>query len=284
MKTYSKQNYNSYEEYAAELTAELSKELKGTFKITSTRTNEVGQAIRPKVCTYSDDIYADINYPTRQVTMSLRRGLNTSIVVDPEVRIIIEKYLAVTKESYEIYDAEEREAYRIQQEQERKAREEKLEKEKFEKRKQAALQKLNSIKPEQTSRLFKTPTSQYEVLGWMAKHTKSIKASMPDYMENWFVKIFGPEADRYVVDSTKRTSGGHPMQWSLSCKISFDSEVPSLLLNKVASNKKAIDSVAFVWDLIDNYGFTFGKTQSYEQIESEIPNQYLEDFRRGYAM
>jgi hypothetical protein len=284
MKTYSKQNYNSYEEYAAELTAELSKELKGTFKITSTRTNEVGQAIRPKVCTYSDDIYADINYPTRQVTMSLRRGLNTSIVVDPEIRTIIEKYLAVTKESYEIYDAEEREAYRIQQEQERKAREEKLEKEKFEKRKQAALQKLNSIKPEQTSRLFKTPTSQYEVLGWMAKHTKSIKASMPDYMENWFVKIFGPEADRYVVDSTKRTSGGHPMQWSLSCKISFDSEVPSLLLNKVASNKKAIDSVAFVWDLIDNYGFTFGKTQSYEQIESEIPNQYLEDFRRGYAM
>jgi hypothetical protein len=284
MKTYSKQNYNSYEEYAAELTAELSKELKGTFKITSTRTNEVGQAIRPKVCTYSDDIYADINYPTRQVTMSLRRGLNTSIVVDPEVRTIIEKYLAVTKESYEIYDAEEREAYRIQQEQERKAREEKLEKEKFEKRKQAALQKLNSIKPEQTSRLFKTPTSQYEVLGWMAKHTKSIKASMPDYMENWFVKIFGQEADRYVVDSTKRTSGGHPMQWSLSCKISFDTEVPSLLLNKVASNKKAIDSVAFVWDLIDNYGFTFGKTQSYEQIESEIPNQYLEDFRRGYAM
>jgi hypothetical protein len=284
MKTYSKQNYNSYEEYAAELTADLSKELKGTFKITSTRTNEVGQAIRPKVCTYSDDIYADINYPTRQVTMSLRRGLNTSIVVDPEVRTIIEKYLAVTKESYEIYDAEEREAYRIQQEQERKAREEKLEKEKFEKRKQAALQKLNSIKPEQTSRLFKTPTSQYEVLGWMAKHTKSIKASMPDYMENWFVKIFGQEADRYVVDSTKRTSGGHPMQWSLSCKISFDSEVPSLLLNKVASNKKAIDSVAFVWDLIDNYGFTFGKTQSYEQIESEIPNQYLEDFRRGYAM
>jgi hypothetical protein len=284
MKTYSKQNYNSYEEYAAELTADLSKELKGTFKITSTRTNEVGQAIRPKVCTYSDDIYADINYPTRQVTMSLRRGLNTSIVVDPEVRTIIEKYLAVTKESYEIYDAEEREAYRIQQEQERKAREEKLEKEKFEKRKQAALQKLNSIKPEQTSRLFKTPTSQYEVLGWMAKHTKSIKASMPDYMENWFVKIFGQEADRYVVDSTKRTSGGHPMQWSLSCRINFDTEVPSLLLNKVAANKKAIDSVAFVWDLIDNYGFTFGKTQSYEQIESEIPNQYLEDFRRGYAM
>lgn len=284
MKTYSKQNYNNYEEYANELTAELSKELKGTFKVTSTRTNEVGQAIRPKVCSYSDDIYADINYPTRQVTMSLRRGLNASIVVDPEVRTIIEKYLAVTKESYEIYDAEEREAYRIKQEAERKARAEKLEQEKFEKRKQAALQKLNSLKPEQTSKLFKTPMSQYEVLGWIAKHTKSIKASMPDYMENWFVRNFGQDSDRYVVDSTKRTSGGHPMQWSLSCKISFDSEVPSILLNKVASNKKAIDSVAFVWDLVDNYGFTFGKTQDINLIKSEIPNQYLEDFERGYAM
>ena len=284
MKTYSKQNYNTYEEYAKELTAELSKELKGTFKVTFIRTNEVGQAIRPKVCTYSDDIYADINYPTRQVTMSLRRGLNASIEVDPEVRTIIEKYLAVTKESYEIYDAEEREAYRIQQEAERKARAEKLEQEKFEKRKAAALKKLNSLKPEQTSKLFKTPMSQYEVLGWIAKHTKSIKASMPDYMENWFVRNFGQDSDRYVVDSTKRTSGGHPMQWSLSCKISFDSEVPSILLNKVASNKKAIDSVAFVWDLVDNYGFTFGKTQDINLIKSEIPNQYLEDFERGYAM
>ena len=126
--------------------------------------------------------------------------------------------------------------------------------------------------------------SQYEVLGWIAKHTKSIKASMPDYMENWFVKNFGQDSDRYVVDSTKRTSGGHPMQWSLSCKISFDSEVPSILLNKVASNKKAIDSVAFVWDLVDNYGFTFGKTQDINLIKSEIPSQYLEDFERGYAM
>lgn len=284
MKTYSKQNYNSYEEYAAELTAELSKELKGTFEVKFIRNGEIGQAIRPKVCAHSDDVQVDVNCPNRQCTMSLRVALNKSLEVNPDVQAILEKYLAVSKKSYEIYDTEEREAYRIKQEQERKAREEKLEKEKFEKRKQAALQKLNSIKPEQTSRLFKTPTSQYEVLGWMAKHTKSIKASMPDYMENWFVKIFGQEADRYVVDSTKRTSGGHPMQWSLSCRINFDTEVPSLLLNKVAANKKVIDSVAFVWDLIDNYGFTFGKTQSYEQIESEIPNQYLEDFRRGYAM
>lgn len=282
MKTYSKQNYNSYEEYAEELTAELTKEVK---PFTFTRGEVEGQALRIKVSNHSDDIFADVKYPDRECTLSLRTSLLRNIIQpSDEVKEILTRYLETTKTSYGVYEAEEREAYRIKQEQERKAREERIEKEKFEKRKQAALEKLNSIKPEQTSKLFKTPTSQYEVLGWMAKHTKSIKASMPDYMENWFVKIFGQEADRYVVDSNKRTSGGHPMQWSLSCKISFDSEVPSLLLNKVASNKKAIDSVAFVWDLIDNYGFTFGKTQSYEQIESEIPNQYLDDFRRGYAM
>jgi hypothetical protein len=282
MKTYSKQNYNSYEEYAAELTADLIKEVK---PFTFTRGEVEGQALRIKVSNHSDDIFADVKYPDRECTLSLRTSLLRELIKpSDEVKEILTRYLETTKTSYTIYEAEEKAEYQRQQEQERKAREEKLEKEKFEKRKQAALQKLNSIKPEQTSRLFKTPTSQYEVLGWMAKHTKSIKASMPDYMENWFVKIFGQEADRYVVDSTKRTSGGHPMQWSLSCRINFDTEVPSLLLNKVAANKKVIDSVAFVWDLIDNYGFTFGKTQSYEQIESEIPNQYLEDFRRGYAM
>ena len=284
MKTYSKQNYNSYEEYANELTAELSKELKGTFEVKFIRTGETGQAIRPKVCSHSDDVQVDVNCPTRQCTMSLKVALGKSLEVNPEVEEILRKYLTVSKESYEIYDAEEREAYRIKQEAERKARAEKLEQEKFEKRKAAALKKLESIRPEQTSKLFKTPMSQYEVLGWIAKHTKSIKASMPDYMENWFVKNFGQDSDRYVVDSTKRTSGGYPMQWSLSCKISFDSEVPAVLLNKVASNKKAIDSVAFVWDLIDNYGFTFGKTQDINTIKSEIPTQYLEDFERGYAM
>ena len=283
MKNYSKQNYSNYAEYAAELNADLMKELR-TF--TFTRGEVEGQAIRIKVSDHSDDIFADVKYPDRECTLSLRTSILRELIrPSDEVKEILTRYLETTKTSYTIYEAEEKAEYQRQQEEARKIREEQLEKAKFEKRKLKSLEKLNTLRPEKTSKLFNSPMSHYEALGWLAKHTKSIKASMPDYMEQWFIKTFGHDAERYVVDSTKKTSGGFPMQWSLSCKISFDTEASGILAQKATSaNKKAIDNVTFVWDLIENYGFTFSKDQNVDKILEEIPTQYLEDFRRGYAM
>jgi hypothetical protein len=104
-------------------------------------------------------------------------------------------------------------------------------------------------------------------------------------MEQWFVKQFGQDAERYVVDSTKKTSGGFDFQWSLGINITFDAPVSGVLEQRATSkNKKSINNVAFAWDLIENYGFVFGKEQNLDKILEEIPTQYLEDFRRGYAM
>ena len=127
------------------------------------------------------------------------------------------------------------------------------------------------------------PYKSYELLGWMAKHCTSLRPAMPDWMEGAFVKRFG-DVPRTVVDSKKRTSGGFPMQWGLSMKISFDKEVPSEL-KKVAtsSNKASIDNVAFVSDLVESFGFRFGKKQDVDKILEEIPAKDLEDFMRGYA-
>lgn len=284
MKIYSKENYNSYEEYATELVGELRKELPVSFELRNPKTNEVGKVFKykVKVCTSSADIHSDVEFPSRQATYSLSR---CTLEMPQEVKEVFNKYLDVVTQSYNIYDEEEREEYRIKYEREKKDRETRLQQEKFEKRKKSSLEKLNSLRPEQTSKLFKTPMSQYEALGWIAKHAKNIKASMPDYMEPWFVKIFGQDAERYVVDSTKKTSGGFDFQWSLGINITFDSPVSGILEQRATSkNKKSINNVAFAWDLIENYGFVFGKKQDLEQIKSEIPSQYLEDFERGYAM
>lgn len=284
MKIYSKENYNSYEEYAAELTVDLRKELPVSFELKNSKTNEVGTVFKykVKVCTSSADIHSDVEFPTREATYSLSR---CTLEMPQEVKEIFNRYLEALTKSYNTYDEEEREKYRLQYEREKKERESILQQAKIEKRKIKALEKLTSLKPEKTSKLFNSPMTQYEALGWMAKHIKNIKASMPDYMEQWFVKQFGQDAERYVVDSTKKTSGGFDFQWSLGINITFDTPVSGVLEQRATSkNKKSINNVAFAWDLIENYGFVFGKEQNLDKILEEIPTQYLEDFRRGYAM
>lgn len=147
------------------------------------------------------------------------------------------------------------------------------------------LQKLETLKPEKTIKWFGEPTTFYEAIGWMAKHATNIKASMPDFMEKWFDGKFDCE-NKYVVDSKKRTINGNPMQWGLSFRISFDQEASGFLAQRAtSSNKKVIDSVSFVWDLIENYGFKFVKArQDIENIRKNIPDEYLPDFEKGLAM
>lgn len=165
-------------------------------------------------------------------------------------------------------------------EEEKKKREEL----KNEARKEKALAKLNTAKPESLYSITKEPATQLELVGWMAKHVKSIKAAMPDYMESWFVSTFG-DVLRTVVDSKKRTTGGFPMQWGLSMAINFDKEVPDLLKSKATSqNKCKIDNLGFVWNLIDNYGFKFGKEQDLDEIMKNLSTDELEAFTKGMAM
>lgn len=148
---------------------------------------------------------------------------------------------------------------------------------KIEAKRQAALLKFSKAKGG-----FE-PYKSYELLGWMAKHCTSLRPAMPDWMEDAFVKRFG-DVPRTVVDSKKRTAGGFPMQWGLSMKISFDREVPSKLMKAAtSSNKKSIDNVAFVSDLVESFGFGFGRKQDADRILEEIPAEKIEDFMRGYA-
>jgi len=165
-------------------------------------------------------------------------------------------------------------------EEEKKKREEL----KNEARKAKALAKLAKAKPERLRYEIREPSTEYEIIGWMAKHVSSITAQLPDYADSWFVKTFG-DVTRRVVDSKKKTTGGFAYQWGIGMQIRFDQEVCEALKNKATSkNQKIIDNLGFVWGLIDDYGFKIGKEQDIDSIINHIPTQYLADFKNGFAM
>lgn len=298
MKIYSKESYNSYQEFQESFINELKQAFIGTkvsyrdadayFSDFSISNSNLGEHI---------GVGLDVNGEVKNMIIDL--AINSGIVKLPEdVKKVYDEFVETYTKSKEVYDTEvkarvkeaeeKHKAYLARIEAER-VRKEELRKQieadkRYAKKVERALTKLNSIKREDTSKLFEAPTTHYEILGWMAKHLTSIRAAMPDYMEKWFISKFG-DANRTVVDSKKRTVNGFPMQWGLSLKLTFDEEVKGPLEQRATSqNKKTIDNVAFVWDLIENYGFQFGKEQNISQIKAEIPEENLVDFEKGYAM
>jgi hypothetical protein len=45
-----------------------------------------------------------------------------------------------------------------------------------------------------------------------------------------------------------------------------------------------LTDTSFVWELVDNYGFKFGKTQDLEAVRSCVPSEYISEFELGLAM
>jgi hypothetical protein len=77
------------------------------------------------------------------------------------------------------------------------------------------------------------------------------------------------------------------MQWAISMtanikKKSLD-KIPAFLTEHLSKSGNAIADTAFIWDLVSNYGFKFGKTQDIDQIRATIPTNYITAFEEGYA-
>jgi hypothetical protein len=140
----------------------------------------------------------------------------------------------------------------------------------------------------QTVSTLNTVDEFYYSLGWLAKHTGAVNAALPDYLENAFVKHFGPEAPRRVLDSKKRYPSGWTAQWAWSFTVAFKKPkklgtIPAFLSDKLNPTGTMVSDTSFVWDLIDNYGFKFGKTQDIEKIRACVPADYLASFEAGLA-
>jgi hypothetical protein len=194
---------------------------------------------------------------------------------------LFEEYAVNWTEFNENRKAEAKAAREAKKEAEAQAKAEKEAQKKVE----ATLNKLNSMKPDDLARVCGTPTTEYETIGWLAKHVTNIKPSMPAEAQGWFEKKFGKVDCAKVYESGAKTTGKNPMKYTLSIDGSFNSEVPSTLARYISgSNNKHISSVEFFWSLIDKYGFQFGKKQDLDEIKKFVPDIHMSDFERGLAM
>ena len=135
---------------------------------------------------------------------------------------------------------------------------------------------------------FENPNEEfYYSLGWLARHMGSLVAILPDYLGQAFEKHFGLEAPKTLVDGRAKTSGGYAKQWSWEFKCTIkklnETVVPSCLENVTTDFSKGIHNTSFLWDLVENYGFAFGKKQDPDKIAEYVPAQYKTAFANGLA-
>lgn len=164
----------------------------------------------------------------------------------------------------------------------KKAEDEKRAEAKYQHLKEKALRDFEALQNRAKANISQVDEFYY-ALGWLAKHVGSMTATIPEYLQQSFERCFGTEASPRVIDSKKKTVGGYSMQWSFSfkatlCKVET---IPAILSQYLSNSGNAITNTSFIWDLIDKYGFCFGKKQVVDEIKKNIPVQYIEDFEAG---
>ena len=181
-----------------------------------------------------------------------------------------------------LYNESESLARQLLIEAEKQAEAEKKAEAKYQKLKEKALRDFDQLAAQSTN-ILSDVDEFYYALGWMAKHIGSISAALPDYLESSFTKHFGTETNARIVDSKKKTVNGNSMQWTFGFKATLrkPENIPAILSQYISSTGKAIANTSFIWDLVDNYGFQFGKKQDADKIKSTVPTQFIASFEAG---
>jgi hypothetical protein len=164
----------------------------------------------------------------------------------------------------------------------KKAEAEKKAEAKYQKQKEKAIKDFEALTNK--AREIVTQTDEfYYALGWLAKHVGTVSAALPDYLEVPFTKHFGAETPCKVVDSKHRGPAGWQSQWSWSFRATLKKadNIPAILTQYLNPTGKAVTNTSFIWDLIDNYGFKFGKKQDAAEIAKVIPAKYIDIFNDG---
>lgn len=154
---------------------------------------------------------------------------------------------------------------------------------KYQKLKEKAIRDFDDLV--QQSKTISKDNEFYYALGWLAKHIGSMTAILPDYLGASFEKYFGAETPKTLVDGRAKTSGGYAKQWSWEFKCTIkklkETVVPACIQNVTTDFSKGIHNTAFLWDLVTDYGFQFGKKQDIEKIKNTIPAKYIDIFNEG---
>ena len=124
----------------------------------------------------------------------------------------------------------------------------------------------------------------YYSLGWLAKHSGTVKAIVPDICEAEFVQYFGTSVP-FTKTEYKVGPGGWISQWGKSFTASLVrvKTIPAYLEQYLNPKRTQVTDSEYIKDLVDNYGFQFGKSQDVAAIRQTVPAEYLPHFEAGYA-
>ena len=233
-------------------------------------------------------LYATVDFPAGIKTISLDVCFAAGLLEMPEILedILLDAQTAF-KSDFVAREQAQREADRLARVEvaaaKKQAEAEKKAEAKYEQAKAKAIKDFEKLSdtvcPKSTADEF------YYSLGWLSANAGTISVALPDYLLSAFESRFGTDVKPTVVDSKKKTINGNPMQWAMSMKASLlkkaEGKVPAYLTKYLSSTGKAIADTPFIWDLVDNYGFKFGKAQDLDEIKKHVPFDKLEVFTAG---
>lgn len=283
--TYKNIAYETTEALRDALNTELSN-LDYPYPVTH-RINGQGQLVFVKAPLTGGSLYATIDFDSIGTKLiALDVAFSIRVLTMPEILtdILLEAQTAF-KEDFVTRDQAKREAERLAREQERAAAKKADEEKRAEAKYQAA--KAKAIKEfrdwVQTERPQSTADEFYYALGWLVKHTGTVSAVVPDYLADEFKGYFGPETPCRITDSKKKGPAGWTSQWAKSYAVSLKKPegMPVLLTKYLNPKGTALSDSDFVLELIDNYGFQFGKTQDVEKIRACVPTAHISFFENG---
>lgn len=292
MKTYNI-TIDNYPDVLVDLKHELTNFLMGKPILSKTYGSGTILEVKDIIFASSKDpiISVQLQFPEKQPAFYLNVGLATgALTLDTSVIEELVQYI----EAIRIIDNFQQKAFAEQLKRERLAQEEELTRKKVEElakkqeiKRQAHMQHiLENLKSVQVASI-RGDDDFYVALGWLTKHIGTISASIPDFVEPWFISRFGTSTTYTIIDSTRKTTGGFSMKWNPSFSVSLkklkETDCIPLILAEKAMGKKKINDTEFVFDLIENYGFTFGKSQNLDSILSNIPADKLDKFNLGFT-
>lgn len=200
-----------------------------------------------------------------------------------EIGVIYEDAMAVHRNlSQQLKDIESL-AKQLERDEAKMADEAKRTEAKYQAAKEKALKEFqvwaNATRPQSAADEF------YYALGWLAKHAGTVSAALPDYLADEFKGYFGADTPCRIVDSKKKGPAGYTSQWAKSFSVSLKKPegIPSLLSKYLNPKGTAVTDTDFVLDLVDTYGFKFGKEQDIEKIRACVPTAHITFFENGLA-
>lgn len=191
---------------------------------------------------------AEIQFPTETKQLQLNTALKSGIISMPENK---QKALQFCTEHFSLIVAAERE------EEQKKRLEEQQKKEK-EKAEQKYKEKIADTIDKANKLVHTSVDTNDEDLIWLKNNSCPIKASLPDFMDSWFVGLFGTVPHK-VVDSSKKTVGGYSMKWSLGLTMKVKNfEQAPVGLKPYINEKGIINNTSFLARLNLDHNFTIG--------------------------